>query len=282
MADPEEAEVRDDEVLPDSLDDCLARSAMSSASALDQGLSRMIIEVFVPELFDPLSGAMMANEGDQMKYWNMTRAYCQRLQAITERRMRVIYPDAGVAAMLSSQWGEGDFSFSSLNDRRPFDEENDEIIVIACADPQGVDDVISIARKVEGLVPVVLFNPRLASGDVGIGLAIRRLRKDFLSTFPVVYALRPFEGGAVFKRYPNLWKVFLADANQSGRFKLISETIRRPGGEQLADIIEDYLDGPKKEDGGEGEGGNAQIDFFAEFAKFVKDLQRFARDLSRS
>ena len=269
-------DTRDDEVLPDSLDDCLNRSASASSDALDRGLGRMTVEVFVPELFDPLSGAMMANEGDQMKYWNMTKDYCQALYALTERKMRVVYPDAGVAAMLSSQFGKVNFEFSSLNDRIPFQEE-DELIVIACADPQSVEEVISIARKVEGEIPVVLFNPRLASGDVGIGLAIRRLRSEFLSSFQIVYALRPFDGGAVFKQYPDLWKVFVADPTQSGRFKLISENVRRPGGEELANIIEDYLDGPKKQEGEEEGGGN----ILGELMKFIAELQKFARDLSK-
>merc|ERR1712207_75762 len=48
-------DTRDDEVLPDGLDDC----------------------------------------------WNRTKDYCQALYALTERKMRVVCPDAGVAAMLS-------------------------------------------------------------------------------------------------------------------------------------------------------------------------------------
>ena len=272
-------EPNDDDVLPDSLDDCLARAALASASGLSRGMLRLIVEVFVPELFDPLSGAMMANEGDQMKYWNMTRAYCQRLQSLTEGTVRVVYPDAGVAAMLSSQWGEGNFTFGSLNDRKPFDAEEDDLVVIACPDPQGVDEVIKISRDAEeSAIPVVLFNPRLASGDVGIGLAIRRLRRDFLSTFQIIYALRPFDGGAVFKQYPDLWKVFVADPDRQGRVKLIKETINRPGGEVLADIIEEYLDGPKS---GEGIAQGAMANPLDEIAKFIRELQRFARSLSQ-
>mmetsp|Transcript_10019 Transcript_10019/g.20334 ORF Transcript_10019/g.20334 Transcript_10019/m.20334 type:complete len:223 (-) Transcript_10019:41-709(-) len=222
---------------------------------------------------------MMANEGDQMKYWDMTRAYCQRMNSLTEKRVRVVYPDAGVAAMLAQQWGgTGDFQFSSLNDRRPI-EEDDDLIVIACPDPQGVEAVISIARKAEeSMIPVILFNPRLASGDVGIGLAIRRLRRDFLSTFQIIYALRPFEGGAVFKQYPDLWKVFVADPENVGRFKLINESINRPGGEQLADIIEVYLDGPKS---GEDIAKGAMANPLDEIAKFIRELQKFAKQLSQ-
>ena len=93
--------------------------------------------------------------------------------------------------------------------------------------------------------PVILFNPRLAryfaslltlhknarkwdlccahpvpgpacldiflctcSGDVGLGLNVRRMRNEFLSLFTVTYSLRPLgESGSVFRSYPGQWKV---------------------------------------------------------------------------
>ena len=82
-----------------------------------------------------------------------------------------VYPDAGVAAMLSYQWQDrsANFAIASLNDRRPVAAE-DEMVVFACPDPQGADDL----RKVVGQVadmdeaagqpgrPIVLFNQRLS------------------------------------------------------------------------------------------------------------------------
>ena len=95
--------------------------------------------------------------------------------------------------MLSSQWSDAQFSLSSLNDRQPV-QSDDELVVVACPDPQGVAEVRKIAdalmrepseesgASVAGLGrPLVLFNPRLASGDVGIGLSVRRLRSEFLA-----------------------------------------------------------------------------------------------------
>eukprot|EP00955_Chlamydomonas_euryale_P066062 359437-Chlamydomonas_euryale.AAC.2 len=56
--------------------------------------------------------------------------------------------------------------------------------------------------------PVVLFNPRLNSGDVGLGLNARRMRSTFLNNFVVTYSLRPInEVGSVYRRYPGMWKV---------------------------------------------------------------------------
>lgn len=53
-----------------------------------------------------------------------------------------------------------------------------------------------------------MFNPRLASGDVGVGLSIRRLRESFLNRFTTTYSLRPIaDVGSVFRRYPGTWQV---------------------------------------------------------------------------
>lgn len=55
---------------------------------------------------------------------------------------------------------------------------------------------------------LVMFNPRLASGDVGVGLSIRRMRESFLSRFTTTYSLRPIQDvGSVFRRYPGMWQV---------------------------------------------------------------------------
>ena len=56
-------------------------------------------------------------------------------------------------------------------------------------------------------VPDVVSLP-VCSGDVGIGLNVRRMRTDFLSAFTVTYSLRPLgEFGTIFRRYPNQWQV---------------------------------------------------------------------------
>ena len=46
------------------------------------------------------------------------------------------------------------------------------------------------------------------SGDVGLGLNVRRMRNEFLSLFTVTYSLRPLgETASVFRQYPGQWQV---------------------------------------------------------------------------
>lgn len=48
----------------------------------------------------------------------------------------------------------------------------------------------------------------MCSGEVGLGLNVRRLLEDFQGPFTVAYSLRPIgDVGTVFRRYPGKWKV---------------------------------------------------------------------------
>jgi Domain of unknown function (DUF1995) len=50
--------------------------------------------------------------------------------------------------------------------------------------------------------------PKSCSGEAGIGLNVRRMRDQFLSTFTNTYSLRPIgDVGTVFRRYPGMWQV---------------------------------------------------------------------------
>jgi Domain of unknown function (DUF1995) len=69
------------------------------------------------------------------------------------------------------------------------------------------------------------------TGDVGIGLNVRRMRTQFLSQFITTYSIRPIgEIGTIYRRYPAQWKVFLQDDSMPGRYSLIAERPERPAG----------------------------------------------------
>lgn len=69
------------------------------------------------------------------------------------------------------------------------------------------------------------------AGDVGIGLNVRRLRNQFLAQFITTYSIRPIgDIGTIFRRYPDLWQVFIQDEEAPGRYKIIAERPERPAG----------------------------------------------------
>lgn len=151
--------------------------------------------------------------------------------------VRAVFPDAGCAAYLKQRWGDTlPFRLASLNDRLVV-QPGDVAVVVCAPDPQGVEASQRVASACGETVACVLLNPRLASGDAGVGLNARRLRDRFVGGFTVAYSLRPFGDGTVFKRYPGNYKVFGPDPDRRGRLLLLSEQLRRPDSEEVADLM---------------------------------------------
>jgi len=324
-------ELREDDALPDSLADAVSDAAAATAAAIARGVTRCQVEIMLPEFWDPISGPQFPNKGDQERFWRMTRRFVEELAvkvaeapgselrlalaasspsaAAAARQaggqeeeeeedatvVKAIYPDAGVAAMLSNQWPDRTFAISSLNSRRPVAAE-DALVVLACPDPPGADDCLRAVRLTSeqdeqaGVPerPVVLFNQRLSSGDVGLGLNARRLRSNFLARFTTTYSLRPIgDVGSVFRRYPEQWKVFVEEPGTPGRYLLAATTASRPAGDALDAIVARALGedgtggGGGGGAGGEGGGGGGGVAGLAgNIARTMASVQRFMRSLS--
>jgi len=148
----------------------VAQAAAATATAINSGVMRCQVEILLPEFWDPISGPIFPNRGDQERFWRMTRRFVECLaEATRSSSVKAVYPDAGVAAMLSYQWADKAFAIDSLNARRPVTPE-DDLIVICCPDPPGAEECQRAVRQVgeqdeKGGVmerPVVLFNQRLS------------------------------------------------------------------------------------------------------------------------
>lgn len=74
------------QVLPDSLTDALAQAAASTALAVERGSSRCVVEILLAEFWDPVSGAVFNEEGDQMRWWKLSKRFVENLQDISSGR----------------------------------------------------------------------------------------------------------------------------------------------------------------------------------------------------
>lgn len=115
-----------------------------------------------------------------------------------------------------------------------------------------------------------MWNPRLISEDVGVGFNVRKLRRYFLRTFTTVYSMRPLPSGAVFRCYPESWKVFYDDKDKPNRYLLAKELISRPDAEDL-EIIFGNVD-EKSEQG---------PSLFTQAAGIFSSLNRFMKIISK-
>ena len=278
----EEDDDDDDKELPNDLFDAVNTAASATSQAISAGQLGIIVELLIPELWDPISGNVMANPGDQLKQWEISRQFAQKL--IEERpdgcELTVVFPDAGCAALLKNRWGENlKFKIASANDRMLVPDDYEGVLLFAAADPISLDVVVKSTKKANELQnPVILLNPRLASGDAGIGLTVRRWRDQFLGVMCVAYSLRPLPwcNGTVFKKFPGPWKLYIEKENVPGRFELVHESNSRPAGDELDDLVSQVYRGRDVGEDGEMREKSA----VEKLAGFAASMARFAKSLS--
>lgn len=262
----QEEDDEDDSCLPSDLEGAVRQSSEASASFLSSGGMRAIVELLIPQL------QFLDDEGAQAELWGLSRIFVDTLIAETGcQRIKAVFPDAGAAALLKYKWQDAAFGFSSLSDRKPVEKE-DEIIVMVVPDYQMLEYVERIASDLsdDPPRPLIMWNPRLISEDVGVGFNVRKLRRYFLRTFTTVYSMRPLPSGAVFRCYPGSWKVFYDDKDRPSRYLLAKEMINRPDAEDLEIIYGDVED--KSEKGPSF--FNAAAGIFSSLSRFVKVISK--------
>ncbi|CAI0551274.1 unnamed protein product [Linum tenue] len=256
----------DDSCLPSDLVDAVRQSGEASATFVSSGGMRAIVELLIPQL------QFLDDEGAQAELWDLSRVFVETLMEKTgTQRVKAIFPDAGAAALLKYRWKEAAFGFASLGDRKPVDSE-DEIVVMVVPDYQMLSSVEKITASLsdDPPRPLIMWNPRLISEDVGVGINVRNLRRYFLSTFTTVYSMRPLPEGAVFRCYPGLWKVFFDDKERPNRYLLAKEFIRRPDADDIEIIF-----------GNGGENSEEGQSLFSQAASIFSSINRFMRVISK-
>ncbi|KAK6911544.1 protein of unknown function DUF1995 [Dillenia turbinata] len=279
-----EEEEDDDSCLPSDLEGAVRQSSQATAAFVSSGGMRAIVELLIPQL------QFLDDEGAQGELWELSRVFLDTLIEETgSQRVKAVFPDAGAAALLKYRWKDAAFGFSSsislghslyvillpilssLSDRKPIEDE-DEVIVMVVPDYQMLEYVERLASYLsdDPPRPLIMWNPRLVSEDVGVGFNVRKLRRYFLSTFTTVYSMRPFPAGAVFRCYPGMWKVFYDDKDRPGRYLLAREQISRPDADELEIIF-----------GSVEEKSEKGPSLFSSAAGIFSSLGRFMKVISR-
>ncbi|KAL2325509.1 hypothetical protein Fmac_024567 [Flemingia macrophylla] len=225
----------DDSCLPSDLEGAVRQSSEAAALFVSSGGMRATVELLIPQL------QFLDDEGAQVELWELSRIFLDTLIEETKfQRVKAIFPDAGAAALLKYRWKDAQFRFASLSDRKPVESE-DDVVVMIVPDYQMLEYVERIASNLSNdpPTPLIMWNPRLISEDVGVGVNVRKLRRYFLSTFTTVYFMRPMPFGAIFRCYPGLWKVFSDDKDRPNRYLLAKEFESRPDAEDLEILFDD-------------------------------------------
>lgn len=202
--------------IPTTIPMATEQAMTSTQAALEAGVLRLQVEMAIPELKQqPIAE--------------------QFLELFRDRQFKVLFPDAGAAALARRDWDNPEFVIRGLGElTQTVDLEDDLYLVV---NPSAVE-----VGKVEALCnealdqPVVLLNPQLEDvAVVGIGYAARQLRDRFLSQIETCYYVRPVEQGVVYRAYPGPWQIWRETAPDE--YEHVQDLSSRPSGEDIDRIL---------------------------------------------
>lgn len=244
--------------IPKSLPEATEQAMSAVQAALQAGITRIQVEMAIPEL----------------KHQPIAQQFLEIFQG---QQFKVLFPDAGAAALARRDWGDPDFTIRGLGELADPVEEDDDIYLIV--NPSSIE-----VHMVEALCnaaldrPVILLNPQLEDvAIVGIGYAARQLRERFLSQIETCYYLRPMEEAAVYRCYPSPWQIWRETAPE--KYERLSDLPQRPSGEDIDRILLGETNSNAAEESDSGEPRAAKIK--GRKKGIFADLQQFLRALTQ-
>ena len=237
--------------IPQTLPDATEQAKAAVQAAIQDGYTRLQVEMAIPELkHQPIAEQFLDSFGSQ--------------------QFKVLFPDAGAAALARRDWDSPDFVIRGLGELvDPIDADDDLYLVV---NPSSIE-----VAAVESLCnaaadrPVILLNPALEDvAVVGIGYAARQLRERFLSQIESCYYLRPLENAAVYRCYPGPWQIWRETAPDE--YELVKELTQRPSGEEIDRVLDGETDGAEGEPSPDKPSGGRKKGLFAELQQFIRAL----------
>jgi hypothetical protein len=161
--------------------------------------------------------------------------------------IRLLFPDAGAAALARRDGPELADRIATFSDHRRLRESTSavapeqgdgdaaggpegsgaEVLILVGASQADYETVESVCQGHAGRV--VLVNPGLEDGAVGIGSVGRERRRGFLAQWVAAYALIPLTGSALRRAHPLDWELFRLDPDG---YRFVANFDHRPDGEE--------------------------------------------------
>lgn len=232
--------------LPKTLEAAVEQARGATQAALDDGYQRLQVELLFPEL----------------KVMPIAQSFLIPFEPLGAA-LRVIFPDAGAAALARRDWGKKPFTIRGMSDVNATFQPEETLFVFVEPSAVEVTQVEGFCKEA-GDRPVVLFNPSLEDvAVVGIGYAARQLRDRFLSQFESCYYLRPLNEAALFRCYPHPWQVW---RQVNDDYELAGEWDHRPTGEEIDQQLMGMLE--------EGSASPAKRSLLGELQSFLRALSQ--------
>ena len=150
--------------------------------------------------------------------------------------LRLVFPDAGAAALARRDSGDQAAAITSLGDLmrlQQADGGSSGVIVLVAPTPADYEEVEHVCALHRG--PVFMVNGRLEDAAVGIGTVARERRRGFLSGWQSAYALVPTADGALRRCHPGPWELYRRDPDGH---RFVTSFEQKPDAEQQAAALD--------------------------------------------
>jgi plasmid stability protein len=153
-----------------------------------------------------------------------------------ELEHRLLFPDAGATALARRDAPSLAPLIGSFSDQRRLQGEGSSsgVLLLVGAGPSDYEEVEGICTHHTGAV--VLLNPVLEDGAVGIGSVARERRRGFLAGWEAAYALIPQADSALRRAWPATWQLYRLDPDG---YRAVASFERKPDGEQRDQALAD-------------------------------------------
>ncbi|MEO0769560.1 MAG: DUF1995 family protein [Cyanobacteria bacterium J06649_4] len=243
--------------IPTTLPEATEQAKAATQAALQNGITRLQVDMAIPEL----------------KHQPIAKQF---LDIFEGQQFKVLFPDAGAAALARRDWENPEFVIRGLGElAAPVDPDDDSYLVVNPSSIE-VDKVESLCNEAMDR-PVVLLNPKLEDlAVVGIGYAARQLRERFLSQIETCYYVRSLDEAALYRCYPGPWQLWKEIA--PNEYEHIQDFSSRPSGEDIDRILygEESGEKPVAGDGKPSSQSRAprKKGLFAELQQFLRALSQ--------
>ncbi|MCT0219910.1 DUF1995 family protein [Synechococcus sp. CS-1329] len=154
-----------------------------------------------------------------------------------ERPLRLLFPDAGAAALARRDAPDLAPQLGSLSEQLRRQEQDSDpsaeaLLVLVEPAQTEYEEVERLCQAHRGAV--ALLNGRLEDAAVGIGSVARERRRGFLATWRAAYALLPLENGALRFAAPGPWELYRLDPDG---YRPAASFDQKPDAEQQAEAL---------------------------------------------
>ena len=147
--------------------------------------------------------------------------------------IRLLFSDAGAAALARRDGPELAERIATFSDHLRLRQSDAEVLILVGASQADYGTVESVCQAHAGRV--VLVNPGLEDGAVGIGSVGRERRRGFLAQWEAAYALIPLSGSALRRAHPLDWELFRLDPDG---YRFAASFDHRPDGEERDEALQ--------------------------------------------